>query len=197
MAELLNKLYETFASFPELFFFLAPLIGGEIGVLFMAFTASAFTFSIQSVWLWAVLAMAITDVFWFLVPRWQKLQYVIRKPIQPSRLTRLKERVDHIAEGRSYVMLAVAKLLVGVRIPFIVYLGTTSVSTKRFIGAALVVNSLWAAILVVIGILARNSFTYTLHTLQNVQLTIFVSLLFGFICYGGYRYLKRKIDMYE
>ena len=188
-----DTIVATLGVYSDVTIFLLPLLAGEAGVLLLAFVYSGNVDTLLLIGGWSWIAMTIMDTVWFLVPRLRWFRNYYQKRMLPKRMEEVQKRINVFAKERVFLVLSLAKLLVGTRVLFVMYLGAQAISLMRFIGTALLVNLLWSATMVGIGFIARSSFDYALHLFQNVQVVILILLLAGLLSYTALKHIRRYL----
>jgi membrane protein DedA with SNARE-associated domain len=139
---------------PELSFLLsivAPVVGGELAVLGLAFLAGQGFFPLPPVVVGSFLGMLALDAFWFAVPRsrWgERLKTKMR--VSPYYQT-IETRIEKLTHRSDILVLFVSKVLIGTRILILAYLSIRSISFWRFLLYDFAATALWAIILGALG----------------------------------------------
>jgi membrane protein DedA with SNARE-associated domain len=139
---------------PELSFFLAiaaPVVGGELAVLGLAFLAGQGYFPLLPVVAGSFLGMLALDAFWFMVPRSPWGERLKSKMRVSARYQALEARIEAFAHRSDILVLFISKVLIGTRILVLAYLSIRSISFWRFLLYDMVATALWAVILGALG----------------------------------------------
>lgn len=172
MHPFVQHILELLGSYPELLSFIAPIISGEVGVIFVAFLGAGGAFPLQTVLLWTCLGMIAIDSFWFLFPQTKLYRRMVKHRYVDAHYQKLERRLETITGNKDVLIFLLSKILVGTRILVIVFIGARKMPYLRFLGISILVNAIWAAALVSIGFLARGGFERTLEAFQNVQIAL-------------------------
>lgn len=182
------------SNFIPLLSFLAPIIGGgEFGIIAVAFLFVDSSVRFFVVAFFSALSMISIDSIWFFIGR-SKLFLRFREWKKISAQYRNLERnIERLSNGRDLIIISLAKILVGTRILLILYLSGRSISFRKYLEYNVLVNFLWAILLVFIGVMASKGFNSIIAIFRNVQAAITFLIVFFVVIYIFQRWLSQRL----
>lgn len=178
MEKIVQPVFDFLSGHSEILSFLSPILAGDSGVILLAFLAAGGAFPIFTVFIFAFLGMITADSLWFFIPKTKLYQKIVSsKKIYPK-YEKIEERLEKFSYGKDMLVLMLSKIIIGTRIIVIIFIGAKKMKYKRFLSLILLPNLIWTAILVSVGFLTVSSYKTTLSLFSNIQLAIFVAVLF-------------------
>jgi len=184
------SLGSALTSYSYLISFIAPLLGGEVSVMTLAFLSARGYFHIWLVIFFGFWGMLLLDAFWFSVARTKyanKLKYETKISKQ---YVKIENKIEELAGGRDFLILLLAKAIVGTRIIMLIYMGGRKISLPRFMIYNAAPTFIWTNILVMAGWLAGRGYTLLLDRFKNIQLGITFLLIF----FGAIYFVSKKLN---
>jgi membrane protein DedA with SNARE-associated domain len=178
------------STYPRSLSFLAPIIGGENGVIFLSFLAKSGVVSVYIVFLFSFLGMLTIDSLWFFIPKTKLYKKITSGKTISRQHKKIEKKLEGLSHGNDILLLMLSKIVVGSRILVIIFVSTKKMKYRKFLSVILLPNLIWGASLVFVGFLARGGYEATIGVFNNIQIGILFLILFIF----GIYYLMKKIN---
>lgn len=149
---------------------LAPIVGGEIAILGLAFLAGQGILPLWDVIIGGFLGMFLLDVFWFSVPKSRWGEKFREKSRESEKYRMLEAKIEEFSHRSDIMILFISKVLVGTRILTLAYLSIRKVPFRRFLKYNLLATLPWAVMLGYLGWFAGLGY-YSLEK-ANHNLTV-------------------------
>ncbi|MDO8566924.1 MAG: hypothetical protein Q7R58_02100 [bacterium] len=161
-------------EFSFLIALVAPLIGGEVAVSFLAFLAGQGIFPLWKIIAGSFFGMILLDSFWFMVPRSRWGERLKEKARVSDKYRALEKRVEFFSHNNDIVILILSKVLIGTRILILAYLSIRKISFIRFFAYNSVATLVWAIVLGYVGWFAGRGY----YSLARAQDQLFIGALY-------------------
>lgn len=171
----LNNFLNIFENNSILITFFMSVLGGDTFVILLAFLSGSNMISLYIVFIFSILGFIISDTFWFLISKSQKLDNLTIKFRKAKFNSRLRRLINKISDMRSFKLLFYSKFIYGTRVATIFYIGKKDISLIKFELYTILTNFLWISIIVLIGYLAGKGVSYFVYIFEN-----FTSFFIGF-----------------
>ena len=157
-------------NFGWLVSYFAPFVGGENGVLIMAFLSAQGILPLTTVIFFSFLGMITLDSIWFFIVRTEGFSKLKRWQRISKQTISLEKRIEKISAKQDVFILLISKILVGTRILIIIYLGMKKMSYKKFFALNTLPTLVWAGALGLLGWLAGRGY----YSLSSVSHNLFI-----------------------
>lgn len=170
---------------------LAPIAGGETGVMAAAFVSAQGFFPLWIVFVGSFLGMLFTDTFWFFVAR-SRVFGALRDRIMRNtkNYIELSKHLQRVSHGRDIIILLISKILIGTRILVILYLSNKRMSYMMFMAYNVIPTFLWGLALCLLGYAAGKGFSDIFRIYEHVALAATFLVVFCLIFYILLRYIR-------
>lgn len=176
------ELADVFLGHSFILAFIAPMIGGEAAVFFLAFLSVSEMFSIWWVILGSFLGMLTLDALWFFVPRVPWLRKVRARFAVSEKYKKLELRIESFSNRSDIFILFFSKVLVGTRILVLAYLSMRKISFAKFLLYDAIATFLWAVCLGYSGWFAGRGF----YSLPEVSHDLTTGVVYGVLAIGAF-----------
>lgn len=194
--ESINTLLVSVLQDPVQFYFIGffvMLFVGEPLVLVISFlSATAGILSLPYILIIAYTSAIIGELFWFLVGRSRLLSRF--KNIQGASTISvdIKKMIQMSHLDTPIRLLFATRLFTGLTVAAVLYLGSSGLSTARFIRSILLVNIFWTPLMVGIGYGAGKGYTVVATLYEGIHFSTEIGLLILVLCYVVYKCASRK-----
>ncbi len=184
MEAYVQHIFSQLSEFSFVIALFAPLLGGEIAILGLAFLAGQGTFSLWGIILGSFVGMLLLDVGWFLLLRFPPFEKLRKSWGDTSvRYKKMEARIELLAHQNDVFILFISKLLIGTRVLILAYLSLRKISLLRFLTYDSIATFVWALALGYLGFASGRGY---LSAMENSG-TLLMQIMFigGFValCY--------------
>jgi len=162
------------AEYSFLLSVVAPIVGGELALLGLAFLAGQGILPLWNIIFGGFLGMFLLDLFWFSVPRSAWGEKMRQKGRNSQKYRDLEAKIESFSHGSDIAILFISKVLVGTRILTLAYLSVRTISLRQFLKYNLGATFLWTVILGYTGWFAGLGY----YTVQEAHHNITVGALY-------------------
>ncbi|MEK6928675.1 MAG: hypothetical protein AABW65_01820 [Nanoarchaeota archaeon] len=182
------------SSYIYLLSFLAPIIGGgELGVIAVSFIFSSNLQNFLIIFFFSSLGMLVIDSIWFFISK-SKLFFRLKNWSKiKNKYSIIEKNIEKISQKKDWIIILLAKLMIGTRILLILYLGGRKISYWNYLKYNLFPNFFWGLILVFAGFLASRGFTGIIKTLHDIQLAVTFLIVFFVTVYTLQKWMSEKL----
>ena len=172
--------------------FVCMLFMGEPIVLGFAFiTATSGIFNFSEVLVLAYITAIIGELFWFSIGRFGTSDTLTRTSLISEKSTDFNTLINTFGLYKPIRLLFYSRLISGVAILVIIFLGRRGMSFYTFIRYSFIVNAFWTPIVVFVGYSAGKGYTLALTIFQDVRTVFLVAFVVFALVYFGYTRLKK------
>lgn len=145
----LSTLFQKFAEYPVILFFLSAFFGGEELIIPLAILVGHGLWSLQLLFLVCFIATLFADVSWFLLGRHgvQKRKFFQKYQRRFEKASKFFRRIAKSEMG----ILLTTKFIYGTRIFSIIFLSIEGVALSRFVKLNSLVTFIWLSCIVFLG----------------------------------------------
>ncbi len=186
----MTEIFEYIASISFVASFLAPILGGEMAVILLAFLSAQGGFNLWVVIIFSFFGMVAIDSFWFWATRSPWADKLTSKMRNAESYAKLEKKIENISHRSDIAILLISKILVGTRILILIYLSMRKMSFIKFLGYNSVATFVWAIMLGYFGWFAGQGF-YNLSKTYDYITTAVFSLIGVVVGYYVITYLIR------
>lgn len=194
--DMYSILKELIVSYNESIVFFIILILGENGVFLTTIFANTNIISYETIFLLGILAMSVTDILWFLVPKNIYFNKIINSKRIPQKFLNIKPRLDQITHNKDISLLIISKILIGTRIIIIIYLSSKGMNTVKFVLSTLIINVFWVGFLVGVVLFIGGSYQSIVNNFNSIQIALLISfisiIIFNYILYKIGKWILKK-----
>lgn len=156
-------------------------LGGEWALIPFAFLSAQGVFSVFALISLSFLGTLSSDLLWFSLGKTSFIKKIIlHRYAQPTVLI-FSKAMERISRGSRLTSLILAKFIFGTRALFIMYIGESGLSIKKFIYYNMVAVLLWLVAVIPIGFVSGLGFSYLAGIFNNIYVDIGIVLLILFI----------------
>lgn len=175
MEAYVQHIFSQLSEFSFIIALFAPLIGGEIAILGLAFLAGQGMFSLWGVILGSFLGMLILDVGWFMMLRFPPFEKLRKSWGSTSvRYQKMEARIETLAHRNDVLVLFISKLLIGTRVLILVYLSLRKISLVRFLTYDSIATFAWALALGYLGFASGRGYINAMEDSGTLLLQIMI-----------------------
>jgi membrane protein DedA with SNARE-associated domain len=170
----------TLASYSFFASFIAPIVSGEVGVIFLAFLSAHSPIHFSTVVIFSSLGLIFLDSLWF---------WAIRHPWVQSRVTfkikgkdyyiKLEKKIENFSHHHDIFTLFISKILVGSRVLVLTYLILRKINFVKFFVYNTISTVMWAFTISLFGWFAGKGYYNFLRTykeITSIMLAIIVAI---------------------
>lgn len=164
-------LREFIVNYPSLQFaviFFGAAAGGEIALVTLAFLAAQKILPLPALIIFSALGTFFADSVWFILGRTAPVRKIISHRYATPTMEVITEALRRFSHGNNFVMLIMAKFLVGTRIVTLFFISTIYDKYRKFAEHNVVAIIIWLAVVIPVGYLSGLGFTYIAGVLQNI-----------------------------
>ena len=166
---------------------------GEEAVLFLTFLASHSMMHVRIMFILAPLGIVMMDIIYFSIGR-TKLFRKLREILIFHRYLRIPKFIVGFEHKRTFLTLALTKLILSTRVATTVYLGAKGeISYLRYIIYDFIAVEIWAAIMIPLAWFAGQGFTTGLHIVKDFSQIAGIAIMFCLIIYLANRVVENYL----
>ena len=152
--------------------FIGTFFEGEIVVIAGGLLARLEFLNLPLVLVTAFFATFLGDLFFFMLGRKKGNSFLAKRP----HLNRRSERVRELVHDHHNKILFFYRFLYGIRIPTLLALGTSELSTKKFVLINFINSVVWSFIFVLGGYFFGDLFTTIVGDIKNYEREIIIGI---------------------
>jgi membrane protein DedA with SNARE-associated domain len=193
--ELLDFIYgmePLIREYSVIFTFFASLLFGEEIILIFSFLSANGYLPLWKVFVFCFLGRLLSDSFFFALGKF-KIANILKKYQNHNVYADVEKVFSKIHRKNLFVTLLYTKIMIGMRIAIMFYIGSKGASLKKILISDAAAIFVWLIVLMPLGWFAGSSFKFVLDVFNDIKLTILfliIMILFGVIING---YLRRRI----
>jgi membrane protein DedA with SNARE-associated domain len=175
-----------------LFTFFASLFFGEEIILIFSFLSANGYLPLWKVFVFCFLGRIFSDFFFFSLGKF-KIVHILKKYQNHNLYADVEKVFSKMHRKNLFVTLLYTKVMIGMRIAIMFYIGSKSASLKKILINDAAAIFVWLIVLLPLGWFAGSSFKFILDVFNDIKLTIFfliMLVIFGVLING---YIRRKI----
>lgn len=178
------ELVGVFSGYSFILAFFAPMVGGEVAVLFLSFLSVSDSFPLWGIIIGSFFGMLALDSFWFFVPRTTWLKKAMGRFSVNEKYKKLESRIESFSNRNDIFILFFSKVLVGTRILVLAYLSMRKISFTKFLVYDAIATFLWAVCLGYFGWFAGLGFYSLTEASHNFTIGVTYVVLVLTMFYG-------------
>jgi len=197
--EYIKELVLAFLNYPYLVSFLGGFFTGGHVILFLAILSAQGLIPLWIVFVFSLLGILVADIMYFAIGKIKSLSVLKRSKIIHGSYLRARQVFEKTQSN--LLILIIAKLVGGVGMFCMLYLGRKRMGFKEFLKYNTVLVFIWGTIIVTVGWLAGRGVYLVLQVYNNLKLGI---LMLGVILLIYYvigelisRWLMKEKDKFE
>lgn len=169
--------------------FILMLFVGEPVVLGVAFlTATTDLFPFLEILLIAFFTSVIGECFWFFLGQHTRFTHLSKTKSFSSLTQNAKTFTRKIGLGHPFRLLFYSRLISGLTIAVIMYVGEKGLPFKTFLRYIIITDLFWTTLVVTIGYLAGKGYGFLLTGFEELRLVVIIGLLVFLCVYLVYRH---------
>lgn len=152
--------------------FIGTFFEGEIVVIAGGLLARLEFLNLTLVLITAFVATFLGDLFFFMLGRKRGNRFLDKRP----HLKKRSERVRELVHDHHNKILFFYRFLYGIRVPTLLALGTSELSTKKFVLINLLNSTIWSLVFVLGGYFFGDLFTNIVGDIKNYEKEIVIGI---------------------
>lgn len=145
-------------QFPIIISLLPIIVGGEVAIITLAFLSQQGLVKLSYVIIFGLLGAVLADLLWYGLTKLRIVQKFKEWKKVKKHYENVEKKLEKVSRGKDFMMLLIAKFVVGTRVVTILYLGLKKISLIRFTVYSIATNSIWLGCMIVLGVLAGKGF---------------------------------------
>ena len=152
--------------------FIGTFLEGEIVVVAGGFLSRLGFLTLPSVFAVALVATFLGDQFFFYIGRKKGSAFLEKRP----HLHKRAEKVHDLIHNHQNKILFLYRFLYGLRIPTLLAMGTSELSTRKFVLLNLINSLVWTSVFVFGGFFFGEFFTYLIGNVKEFEKEIIIGI---------------------
>lgn len=158
LSEQIVSILDLLNSYPFLISFLPVIFGGEVAIITLAFLSQQNLISIGYVILFGLIGAILSDLLWYSLTKLRLVRKFKEWRHIKKHYENIEKKIEKISRGKDFLMLLIAKFVVGTRVVTIIYLNLRNIKLSKFVVYSIVANFIWLGAMITFGVLAGRGF---------------------------------------
>jgi membrane protein DedA with SNARE-associated domain len=174
--------------------FFAPMISGEMGVIFLAFISANGPIYLFTVIIWSAVGLITLDCVWF---------WALKHPWVEKRVTHrfknfnyyvgLEKKIENFSHKYDVLTLFILKILVGSRVLMVIYMSARKVHFVKFFINNAIATFLWSLVIGYFGWFAGKGYYNFARTYRELTTIILATMVAVGVFYMIMYYVRQLI----
>jgi membrane protein DedA with SNARE-associated domain len=191
----LEFLMNALEGYPYLVAFLGGAFFGEETIFILTILAIQGFFPIWVIFIFAYFGTIVIDSLLFFIGRMKIFNKFKKFKFAHRNYKRAGKIIDKYSEKNLHKVIFIIKTIYGVGIFTLLHLGRSrKIPFKKFFLVNLIVTFFWMSLVVAVGLLAGQGYTFILIVFKNVQMAISFIVILVICFYLVHQWFKEKLS---